>query len=275
MLRLKRWSSLALVLAALLVQWVGPAQADGPTPDPLADVSFETRLNEQVPLDLQFRDETGQAIHLGNYFGDKPVILVLYYYRCRTLCGIVLNTFVETMYQLDFNIGDEFNVVTVSIDETETPALAAEKKAAFIKYYNRPGAAAGWHFLTGANEQIKRLADAVGFHYVYDAETDQFSHPVGIMVLTPQGRISNYFYGIDYPVSDVRLALVGAADSKIGTIVDKVLLLCYHYDPVTGKYGATIMTVMRLMGFLTVVAVGGYITIMLLRENGRKLTLRG
>jgi protein SCO1/2 len=200
---------------------------------------------------------------------------MLYYYQCRTLCGLVLNTFVETMYQLDFNIGEQFNVVTVSIDARETPQMAAEKKASFIDYYNRPGAADGWHFLTGTDDQIEQLANAVGFHYVFDEATDQFSHPVGIMVLTPPGRISNYFYGIDYPVSDVRLALVDASERKIGSIVDQVLLLCYHYDPTTGQYGATIMTVMRLLGLLTVLAVGGYITIMLLRDKSNKLTFGG
>jgi protein SCO1/2 len=272
---LKRWLSLSLMLSALLALGTGPAQAEGPVPDPLTDVSFDVRLDEQVPLDLNFRDEQDQAVQLGDYFGQKPVILLLYYYECRTLCGIVLNTFVETMYQLDFNIGDEFNVVTVSIDETETPEMAAEKKTAFLNYYGRPGAEDGWHFLTGQNDQIRQLADAVGFHYVYDAETDQFSHPVGLMVLTPKGVISNYFYGIDYPVESIRLALVDAAESRIGSVVDQVLLLCYHYDPTTGKYGPTILTIMRLFGIATVLGLGGYVVLMLLRDNGRKLNLGG
>ena len=219
------------------------------------DVRIEQKLNDSVPPDLTFQDETGQTVHLRDYFGTKPIILTLVYYQCPMLCTVVLNGLTESLTELRFNIGDEFTVVTVSIDPTETTQLAAEKKALYTRRYGRPSAAAGWHFLTGDEEAIKQLAQAVGFHYVYDPTIKQFAHASGIMILTPQGRIARYFYGIEYPPRDLRLGLVEAAAGKIGSPVDQVLLLCYHYDPATGKYTYAAMNLMRLGGVVTLIGL--------------------
>jgi protein SCO1/2 len=219
------------------------------------DVRIEQKLNDSVPPDLTFQDETGQTVQLRDYFGTKPIILTLVYYQCPMLCTVVLNGLTESLTELRFNIGDEFTVVTVSIDPTETTQLAAEKKALYTRRYGRPSAAAGWHFLTGDEEAIKQLAQAVGFHYVYDPTIKQFAHASGIMILTPQGRIARYFYGIEYPPRDLRLGLVEAAAGKIGSPVDQVLLLCYHYDPATGKYTYAAMNLMRLGGVVTLIGL--------------------
>jgi protein SCO1/2 len=228
-------------------------------PDILRRVGFDQRLNEQVPLDLKFTDETGNAVKLGDYFGKRPVVLVLAYSRCPMLCTLVLNGLVQGMRNMPFTVGREFNVVTVSFDPRETPDLAAAKKKTYIASYGRPGAAEGWHFLTGKPEAIKKLTGAVGFRYVYDAGQDQYVHTSGIMVLTPQGKISRYFYGIQFPSRDLRLGLVEASANKIGSPTDQVLLYCFHYDPAAGKYSARILNLVRAGGVLTVIAVGGMV----------------
>ena len=199
-------------------------------------VGFDQRLNEQVPLDLEFTDEAGQPVKLGDYFGDKPVILVLAYYRCPMLCTLVLNGLAQGMMDVPFDVGKEFQVVTVSFDPRETPELAAAKKKTYIERYGRPGAAAGWHFLTGSAASIKKLTRAVGFRYAYDARLDQFAHASGIMVLTPAGKISRYFYDVKYSGRDLRLGLVEASENKIGSPVDQILLYCFHYDPTEGSH---------------------------------------
>jgi protein SCO1 len=240
-------------------------------PTALRDVRIEQKLEQQLPLDLAFRDEDGQTVKLGHYFGQKPVVLALVYYDCPMLCTQVLNGMVTSFRVLPFQIGNEFEVVTISFDPRETPALASSKKKIYVDYLPekmRSGANNGWHFLTGDEVSIKQITDAVGFRYHYDEATKQFAHASAIMVTTPQGKLSRYFYGIDYPARDLRLGLIESSQNKIGSPVDQLLLYCYHYDPATGKYGAAVMNVMRIGGVITVLAI----LAMLLLLKGRNPT---
>ncbi len=264
-----------LFVAAALGCAAVRAQGTEGRPDVLKDVGFDQRLDEQVPLDLTFRDENGQAVALGTYFGTKPVILVLAYYECPMLCTLVLNGLTGALKALPFDIGREFEVVTVSINPADTPALASAKKANYLARYGRLGADAGWHFLTGEADAIARLARAVGFRYTYVPEQKQFAHAAGIMVVTPQGKLARYFYGIEFSPRDLRLGLVEAAAGRIGTPVDQILLFCFHYDPVTGSYSALAMNSVRVAGAITVVALVGVLAVYLRREaRARQLTLR-
>ncbi|HEX8476084.1 MAG TPA: SCO family protein [Pyrinomonadaceae bacterium] len=245
------------------------ALPQGGTPEVLKQVGIEQRLNEQVPLDITLRDETGRNVQLGEYFkAGKPVVLSLVYYECPMLCNQILNGQVGMMDVLSFNAGREFEAVTVSFDARETPAIAAAKKATYIKRYGRAGADAGWHFLTGDETNIKRLTEAVGFQYKWDEASQQFAHASALMVVTPQGRLSHYFYGIEYAPKEVRLALVEASSGKIGSPVDKLILYCYHYDPTTGKYGPVIMNFMRVAGVITVIALVALVLILRRRHDG-------
>jgi protein SCO1/2 len=253
----------------LLASAAAPAVAQPVLPPVLRQVGFDQRLNAVVPLEIVFQDEAGRTVRLGDYFDGKPVILVLAYYRCPMLCTEVLNGLVRALLDIPFDIGKEFNVVTASFDARETPPLAAAKKKTYIERYGRRGAEAGWHFLTGAESSIQRLTEAVGFHYTYDARNDQFAHASGILVLTPQGRISRYFYDIQYAPRDVRLALVEASANRIGSPVDQILLYCFHYDPTEGKYGATIMNFVRLGGVLTLAVLGVFLGMMWRQERRR------
>jgi protein SCO1/2 len=265
-------SSIFYFLSSILL--VVPTWAQGlnasSQPSTLRDVGIDQKLNEQVPLDLVFRDEAGKVVKLREYFGEKPVILSLVYYECPMLCNMILNGLYRSLRTLSFDVGREFNVVTVSFNPKETPALAAAKKDTYIKAYARPGAAQGWHFLTGAEESIRQLTQAVGFRYTYDPQTKQYAHASGIMVLTPQGKLARYFYGIEYAPKDLRLGLVEASAGKIGSPVDQVLLFCYHYDPVTGKYGVVIMRVIRLAGMATVLVLGAFMVVMFRRDRRLK-----
>jgi protein SCO1 len=268
-----------LWLVLLLFGWVavlGPvvARAHETLPAIMKEVGFDQRLNEQVPLDLVFRDEAGRAARLGEYLGGKPVILSLVYYNCTTLCPMILDGIVRSLTPVSFDIGKEFTVVTVSFDPRDTPAQATAKKAEYVQRYHRAGAADGWHFLTGEEAAIRRLTQAVGFRYLYDEKTDQFAHAAGILMLTPQGKVSRYFYGFDFSPRDLRLGLIEAAANRIGTPIDQVLLYCYHYDPLTGKYGLIVMNVLRLAGLATVLALGGFILVMLRRERHANLATR-
>ena len=235
-------------------------------PKALKNVGIDQRLNEQIPLDAVFKDEQGRDVRLGQFFKGKPVVLSLVYYACPMLCNQVLNGMLGSFRQVSFNIGEQFEVITVSFDPHETPDLAAAKKGTYIKAYNRPAAEASWHFLTGDEANIKRLTEAVGFRYLWDDQTRQFAHASGIMVLTPEGKIARYFYGIEYPPKDMRLGLVEASQSKIGTPIDVLMLYCYHYDPATGKYGAVVMNIMRLAGGLTLFLIVGLL--LALRKRG-------
>jgi protein SCO1/2 len=226
------------------------------TPPQLRGVGIDQRLNNQVPLNLKFRDETGQTVTLGSYFGKKPVILSLVYYTCPMLCTMAENGLLNALRDVKFDIGEQYEVVTVSIDPTETPGMAMGKKAVYVGLYGRPAAKQGWHFLVGDDPDIRALSQAVGFHYNYIPETKQFAHATGIIVLTPQGKVSRYFYGIQYPARDIRLALVEASNEKIGNPVDAVMLYCCQYDPHTGKYGIVVAHVLKVAGVITLLCMG-------------------
>jgi len=232
-------------------------------PPGLKNVGIEQHLDEQIPPDLTFRDETGQAVRLGNYFGKKPMILNLVYYQCPMLCGEVLSGLESALRVLKFDVGKEFDVLTVSFDPHETPEMATKKKAEFLKRYGRPGAAGGWHFLTGPQQSIDGLTKAAGFQYQYDPKTGQFAHATAIMVLTPEGRIAQYYYGVEFAPKDLRLGLIQASENKIGNLADQVLLYCYHYDPTTGKYGAIIARVLQLSGLATILVLGIFVTVLM------------
>src|ERR1044071_8682045 len=260
-------------LTLILLVVFTPSFLEAQTPASIIrDVRFEQRLNEQVPLDTTFRDERDQAVTLGSYFGKRPVILALVYYNCPMLCTMVLNGLTETLIEEKFNVGEQFEVVTLSIDPHETAALAQQKKSMYLTRYGRSGASAGWHFLTGDEQNIARVAAAVGFRYRFDPATGQFAHPSGILVLTPQGKIARYFYGIEYAALDVRLGLIEAAQERIGSPVDQVLLLCYHYDPKSGKYSSLAMGTVRVGGVLTLLGLGSLFFV-LWRGSKRKSTL--
>ena len=233
----------------------------------LRDVAFDQKLDQQIPLDLTFRDETGTAVGINRYFDRKPVILNFVYYKCRDLCPLLLDGMVRTMRALSFEIGNQFEVVTVSFDPHDDTPLAAAKKQDFVQRYGRSGAKSGWHFLTGDEANIEKLSRAVGFRHHYDPQTGEFAHATGIVLLTPDGRTSRYFYGIEFSPRDLRLGLIEAAAGKIGSPIDQLLLFCYHYDPITGKYGLLVANVIKLAGGVTVLALGGFIFAMLRRER--------
>ena len=268
-----KWS----VVTGLLLALIGSASAQmypgsgmgsmaspppGQRPPMLQGVGIEQRLDEPIPAGLSFRDETGKPVRLGDYFGKRPLILNLVYYQCPMLCGEVLSGLTSAMGLVNFNLGKDFDVITVSIDPRETPEMAAAKKATFLQRYHRAGAAQGWHFLTGDEPNIQALAKAAGWGYEFDAASGQYAHATAILVLTPEGKISRYLYGVEFPPKDLRLALVEASQSKIGGVVDQVLLYCYHYDPATGKYGAVIVNIMRLAGVVTMLILGVFMFVM-------------
>jgi protein SCO1 len=257
----------ALQARPVLAQLSDPVQSIGVRPDLLKNVGIDQKLNQQVPLDSTFRDETGKTVQLGQYFGQKPVILSLVYFNCPMLCTQVLNGMEAAMKGLPMDAGNQFEAVTVSIDPSDRPVLASVKKQMYTGMYGRAGAAEGWHFLTGDEDQIKKLADAVGFRYAYDPDSKQFAHASAIMVLTPDGKISKYFYGIQYSPRDLRLGLVEASAGRIGTPVDSILLFCYHYDPHTGKYGLLISRLIQTGGLLTIAAIGITMLILFRRER--------
>ncbi|HXW17380.1 MAG TPA: SCO family protein [Candidatus Acidoferrales bacterium] len=244
-----------------------PVQSAGVRPELLRDVAFDQKLNTAIPLDLKFRDEKGKAVELGEFFGRKPVILTLVYYQCPMLCTQVLNSLTHSLKEVPLELGKDFEVVTVSIDPTERPVLAEAKRQLYVGMYARAGVEEGWHFLTGDEPQIKALAAAVGFHYAYDKTSGQFAHPSGIMVLTPDGRLARYFYGIEYPPRDVRFGLEEASAGKIGSPVDQILLYCYHYDPATGKYGLLISRVLQGAGLITMLGIAALLMVLIKREH--------
>jgi protein SCO1/2 len=241
------------------------------SPDALKNVGIDQRLDQQVPLDLQFKDEAGKTVKLGDYFrSGRPVILNLVYYTCPMLCGEELAGLSSALGVLRFTPGNEYEVVTVSIDPDETPAVATERKKIFVDRMNErlepKSDGSGWHFLTGQQPEIQQLADAVGFHYKRDAATGQFIHSAAIMIVTPQGKLAQYYYGVEYSPKDLRLGLIEASRNKIGNLVDQIQLYCFHYDPKSGRYGATITGILRLGGAATVLLLGGFLIVMYRRE---------
>jgi protein SCO1 len=244
-------------------------QNPGGKPEVLKNVGLDQKLSAQVPLDLTFKDEHGATVSLGQLLQGKPAILTMVYYKCPMLCTEVLNATLTTLKSVPLEIGKDFSVITVSIDPSEKPVLAEAKQIMYTGLYGRKGAVQGWHFLTGNEEQIQKLAAAVGFRFVYDKESSQFAHASGIMVMTPEGKLSRYFYGLAYNPRDVRLALVEAGEGKIGSTVDEIMLFCFHYDPVTGKYAVTIMHVVRAAGALSALGIALGIIIFLRREKYR------
>jgi len=256
------------VLALGLAAW-GQAMTQGVLSPPanlrppgLKNVGIEQHLNEQIPPALMFRNEIGTAVRLGDYFGKKPLILNLVYYQCPMLCGEVLSGLESALRVLKFDVGKEFDVLTISFDPNETPEMARAKKAEFLKRYGRPGAAEGWHFLTGPQGSIDALTKAAGFQYEYDAKSRQFAHATAIMVLTPEGKIAQYYYGVEFAPKDLRLGLIQASQNKIGNLVDEVLLYCYHYNPDTGKYGPIISRVLKLAAGATILLLGTFLIVM-------------
>ncbi len=277
----KGWPAVAYQLPALLclaalLAGIDPLTAQtipaSTMPSALRGVGLDQKLGTQVPLDLGFRDEQGDPVSLERYFGGRPVILALVYYECPMLCSLQLSGLVRSLRALTLNPVEDFEVVTISFDPGETPAVATQKKAAYLERYARAGAEAGWHFLTGAEESIQALTRAVGFRYAYDPKTDEYSHAAGIVVLTPEGRISRYFYGIEYPARDLRLGLVEASGNRIGSFVDQALLFCFHYDPLEGKYNLAIMNGLRVGGLATVLILGGFVFGALRRDRRKAAT---
>ena len=242
-------------------------QASNQPPAILAKIGIDQRLNQQVPLDLNFVDESGRAVKLQQYFGQKPVVLSLVYYQCPMLCSQVLNGLTSSLNVLKFNVGREFNVITVSFDPRDTPEVANETKQRVLKRYRRPGSDQGWHFLTGKKDQIDALAQAVGFRYAWDPEIQQYAHASGIMLLTPDGHVAQYYYGIEYAPRNLQLGIVETSQGKVGGLVEQILLICYHYDPARGKYGAAIFNILRLSALATMLALGGFMFIMFRRDR--------
>jgi protein SCO1/2 len=263
-------SCVALVALALLALAPFTLRAQQPAsaqPALLRGVGITQQMNHQVPANLAFRDEAGKPVLLGDYFGKKPIVLSLVYFSCPSMCTEVLNGELRALQNIPLDLGKDYEAVTVSFDPKDSPAEAAVKKRIYAGLYGRPGASAHWHFLTGDQKSIAALTDAVGFRYTYDQPSGQFAHATAIMVLTPQGQVARYFYGVQYPSRDVRLGLVDASQGKIGSPTDAALLFCYHYDPLTGKYGLIVANVLRIAGGLTVLVLGVFLWLMFRRER--------
>jgi protein SCO1 len=274
---MKNVTSFTLALTLGLAGTIA-AQSNDPTVNPsagipssqmpsvLKKVSFEQRLNERLPLDLPFKDEDGRDVRLGEYFGERPVILAFVYYECPMLCTQVLNGLTTTLTVLEESVGRDFDVVAVSFDPRETPVLASGKKKTYLDRYKRPASTPGWHFLTGTDASIQALTGAAGFHYTWDEKTQQFAHPSGIVIATPDGRLSRYFFGIEYASRDVKFALIESSAGKIGNAIDQLLLYCYHYDPASGSYGFVAMSAVRIGGAVTLIALLGFVIVSIARE---------
>jgi len=244
-----------------------PAQDPVQRFDPRQDVGIDQRLGESLPLSAVFRDDSGREVELGELLDGRPCVLALVYYECPMLCTLVLNDLLRALRAIPLEAGRDFDVIAVSIDPRETPELAARKARQYVESYGREGSGRGWHFLTGEQASIDALARAVGFRYIWDERAQQFAHASGVLVATPQGVLSHYFYGLEYPARDLRLALVDAAEERIGSPVDQVLLLCLHYDPTTGRYGLAITGALRLGGIATLAILGGFLFVSLRRER--------
>jgi protein SCO1 len=257
----------ALALVALAPFTLRAQQPASAQPALLRGVGISQQMNQQVPANLVFRDEAGNSVRLADYFGKKPIVLSLVYFGCLSMCTEVLNGELRALRNIPLALGKDYEAVTVSFDPKDSPTEAVVKKRIYTGLYGRPGASAGWHFLTGDQTSIAALTDAVGFRYTYDQPSGQFAHATAIMILTPQGQVARYFYGVQYPSRDVRLGLVEASQGKIGSPTDAALLFCYHYDPLTGKYGLLVANVLRIAGGLTILVLGVFLWLMFRRER--------
>ena len=279
---MKFLSRIAIVLASaaflalpvsVRAQGLAPDDAGDPAkakPGLLSKIGIDQHLNHQVPLDLTFTDETGREVPLSTFFGKRPVVLAMVYYECPMLCTQVLNGMVAALGVINFDVGREYDVIAVSINPREGPGLAAQKKQAYLERYKRPQTAAGWHFLTGREENIQRLAAAVGFRYAFDEHIQQYAHGAGIEILTPKGMLSKYFYGIEFSARDIRFGLIEASEEHIGSPIDDALLLCYHYDPLTGKYGPVAIEAVRIGAVATVLAFLTFLFVSLRKERAQR-----
>jgi protein SCO1/2 len=265
-----RHSACSAALIAVLITGCLSLSARAQSISPITrEIGIDQRLDQQLPLYLPFKDETGKTVRLSDYFGKKPVILTFAYYECPMLCTLVLNGTLKAMRAISLDLGEDFVAVNISINPRETPELAAAKRELYIREYGRPGAETSWHFLTGDEASIRQATQAAGYRYVYDPKTGLYSHASGIMVLTPEGKFARYFYGLEYSARDLRLGLVEAASGKIGSPVDQVLLLCFHYDPISGKYGLLITRIIQVIGSATALALGGLIFVMFRRDRNK------
>lgn len=245
-----------------------PGTAAGVTPPQLQDVTFKQRLNEMLPLDAPFRDEHGRTVQLREYFGRKPVVLAFVYYQCPMLCTQVMNGLSSALKVMPFKAGEDFEVVLVSFDPRDTPAIAAEKKRAHLEYWSAEADADAWHLLSGDEATIRRVTSAAGFSYRWDEQTGQFAHVSGVLVATPDGRLSRYFYGVEYSPKELRMALVESGEGHVGSAIDELLLYCFHYDPEAGRYGVVVMNLIRLGGVLTVLFIAGFMLLSRRRGSG-------
>lgn len=271
---LRRWFCPAALLLVIALPALGQIVTEPPAerlPSQLGNVGIEQRLNQEIPLNLQFHDETGQTVTLAQYFHPgRPVVLSLVYFRCRILCSEVLSSMAGALRYVKFDAGKQFEVLTVSFDPTETPQMAADAKQKYLPIYGHAGAENGWHFLTGNETSIHALSEAVGFHYYHDSHTNQFAHATGIMLLTPEGRVSQYYYGAKFFPSDLRLGLIQSSHDRIGTLADQIVLYCYHYDPRVGRYGAIVTRVIQLSGGFTVLVFGSFLAFLFFTDTNRK-----
>jgi protein SCO1/2 len=260
----------AIPTLAVVCLLCATSQAQLRTKEIVQEVGIDQHLDAQLPLDAVLVDESGRSVRLGDFFHDgKPVIVTFVYFRCPMLCTQVLNGLLQSSQAVKLRMNEDYHVLSISIDPRETPAMATAKKRKYVASYRRPGAEEGWHFLTADSATVDRLTSIAGFRYRYDEASDQYAHASGLIVATPEGRISHYLYGIDFAPNDLRLALVDSSENRIGSLVDQVLLLCYHYDPATGKYGLAISAVMKIAGIATMILLGGYLTRMYRLERQR------
>lgn len=239
-------------------------------PQPLRSVRFDQKLNTQLPLDVSFRDENGRTVALREYFGKRPVVLTFAYYSCPMLCTLLLDGLARGLRAVPAEMAHDYVAVNISIDPNDRAADARRRKLEYEKKFNRRGAAAGWHFLTGDEAAIRKVADAAGFYYSYDPASKQYAHVSGVLIATPGGKLSRYFYGIVFSPTDLRLGLAEASLGRIGSPVDKLLLFCYHYDALTGKYSLLVTRVVQLAGVITVLLLGSFLVLLFRRERPRK-----
>ena len=247
-----------------------PGVTSSTMPKPLLEIGFDQNIDQKLPLDATFRDEDGKTVTLGSFYGQRPVVLGFVYYECPMLCTQVLNAITTSVSTMSIDAGKDFDLVLVSFDPRETPAQAAAKKAEYVARYKRPGTESGWHFLTGDEAEIKRVTQAAGYRYTWDEQTQQFAHPTGIIVTTPDGRNARYLFGIEYGPRDLKFAIMEASEGRVGSVVDNLLLYCYHYDPMTGRYGIYVMRALRIAGAATVLLIGTFIVVMVRRERSQQ-----